>query len=105
VLGSIDGLDHWSDDDVGVDDCEVKDGLLGCEEVPCGFFGEFLGRIIPENWGLRFHCSFHGDLNFISSRFKCGEVRSYWIPILLRIIFSSNSDILIRIQNSNCTAE
>ena len=57
VLGSFDGLDHWSDDDVGINDCEVKDGHLGCKEVPCSFSANFLDALYPRTGDCVFTAS------------------------------------------------
>jgi hypothetical protein len=37
MLWFINKLEHWSDNDIGIDDCELEDWLIGGEEVPGGF--------------------------------------------------------------------
>lgn len=48
ILGTMDWLEHWSNNDIGVNDCEVKGGLLGSDEVPCGLFSQLLCYVIAK---------------------------------------------------------
>ena len=47
VLWTINRLKHRTDDDVGIDDCEIEDGLVNCEEIPRSLFGKLLPGIVP----------------------------------------------------------
>ena len=47
VLRAINWLKHGTDDDVGIDDCEIEGGLFGFEKIPSCLFGELLRDIVP----------------------------------------------------------
>ena len=48
-LGACNRLQHGTDDDIGADDGEIEDGLVGLHQRPCGLLGEFLRRVVPEH--------------------------------------------------------
>ena len=44
VLGASDRLEHWTDNDIRIDDGQVERGLVVGDELPSRFFGELFGR-------------------------------------------------------------
>ena len=46
VFRSVNGLQHWPDDDVWVDDNKVEHWLCGGEEIPGDLLGEFFGDVV-----------------------------------------------------------
>lgn len=38
VLGAMDRLEHWTNNDIRIDDGQVKRGLVVGNELPCRFF-------------------------------------------------------------------
>lgn len=53
VFRSVNGLQHWSDNDVGIDDREVKGGLVVLEKLPRSLFGQFLRSIVSQHGAFR----------------------------------------------------
>jgi hypothetical protein len=45
-LGPGNGLDHWANNNIWVDDGEVESWLFFFEELPCCLLGQFLGCIV-----------------------------------------------------------
>jgi hypothetical protein len=46
VLGSLDRLQHWPNDDIRVNNSKVKDGLLFRHEIPRSLLGQLLRYVV-----------------------------------------------------------
>jgi arginine/lysine/ornithine decarboxylase len=42
-------LDHWPNNDVRVDHCQIEVGIFNFHEVPCGFLGQLLRNVVGRN--------------------------------------------------------
>jgi hypothetical protein len=45
IIRATDRLKHWSNNDIGVNDCEIKGGVFGRHEVPGSFSASFLDAL------------------------------------------------------------
>lgn len=48
-LWSMKRVNHWPDDDIWVDDCQVKRQLVFLHELPCRSLRAFFGDIVAED--------------------------------------------------------
>lgn len=62
VLGASDCLEHGTDDDVRIDDCQVERGLAVGDELPSRFFGQLFGRNVAQDGAFRLNRRLGSDL-------------------------------------------
>lgn len=67
VLRAMDRLEHWTNYNVRIEDCQVERGLVISDELPRRFFGELFGRIVAQDGAFRLNRGCSGDLKIHSA--------------------------------------
>jgi hypothetical protein len=58
----VDRLNHRSDDNIRIEDCQLKYRFLGGEEIPSRLLAQFLRCVVAQSGGLGFDCFIFRDL-------------------------------------------
>ena len=60
------GMKHWANDNIGIDDRQIKGGLVVLHELPGSFLGQLLGRVISKYCIIVLECVFCCNLQDLS---------------------------------------
>lgn len=105
VLWATDRSEHWTNNNIRIDDCQVERWLVVGNELPCRFFRELFGGIVAQDGAFRLNrgCSGNLQVNSVSlyGRPSSSRDNAYWIPVFFGIVGARGSPIIERIQNGD----